>query len=511
MSKALDRLEQRILVFSVFFLSLCGIIYELVLGSLATYLLGNPVQQYSITIGFFLSSMGLGSYLSRYLNDNILRNFITIEAILGFIGGVSVLVLSWLFTFSESFYFLHIFFLIVIGTLMGLEIPLITRILRRYGALKDILSNVLSLDYIGGLAGSLLFPLLLFPVLGRMLTCVIVGAVNVLVAVMIIVKIDYEGKRKTDILAPVLALAVLAALAFNSEALNAIIQKRLYSDDIVFSKRSKYQEIVLTRNASDFRLYIDGSLQFSSTDEYRYHEMLVFPAIAAHPGTSLDVAVLGGGDGLAVREVLKSERVRSVTLIELDPMMVSLARNNPSLARINGASLSRPGVRVITSDAFRYLRQNDISFDIIIADFPDPHDETVSKLYTSEFFRIVARRLRKNGLFVTQSTSPFFAPQAFWCINGTMKTVFNSVVPYHMYVPSFGDWGFNLAMVRGRVPEVDEARAPLSKCRYFTRGTFAHATHFAPDSVTHETAVNNFNRPVLYTYYLKGWKNYVEY
>ncbi|MBP7584316.1 MAG: polyamine aminopropyltransferase, partial [Spirochaetes bacterium] len=125
--------EQRLLLFSVFVLSLCGIIYELVLGSLATYLLGNPVQQYSITIGFFLFSMGLGSWFSRFFVNDLLRTFITVEVTLGVVGGVSVALLSYLFSFETSYYLLHVFFLIAVGTLVGLEIPLITRIMRSYG------------------------------------------------------------------------------------------------------------------------------------------------------------------------------------------------------------------------------------------------------------------------------------------------------------------------------------------------------------------------------------------
>lgn len=499
--------EQRILLFSVFFLSMCGIIYELVLGSLATYLLGNPVQQYSITIGFFLSSMGIGSYLSRYLTRNILGNFIAIEAALGFVGGVSVIVLSYLFSFSPTYYALHVFFLIIIGTLVGLEIPLVTRILKRYGALKDILSNVLTLDFIGGLAGSLMFPLVLFPFLGRMLTSILVGAVNICVAIVIIIRLEYEGKRKTHLIAPAALLLFLALLTAVSGQIDNVLQKRLYYDDIVFSRRSHFQEIVLTRNDNDFRLYLDGSLQFSSIDEYRYHEMLVFPPLMLSPGIQKRVLVLGGGDGLAVRELLKYPGA-FITLIELDPAMIDLARHDSSLKMLNGDSLDDPRVRVVAGDAYAYLLGCSEKYDAIIADFPDPHDETISKLYTVEFFTIARDALAKGGVFVTQSTSPFFAREAFWCINATMKKAFRFVVPYHVYVPSFGDWGFNMAFDEPR----DVAMIPESVpgLRYFTRESFSQAMHFPADSTGTETEVNTFNRPVLYTYYIKGWKYYTD-
>ena len=144
-----------------------------------------------------------------------------------------------------------------------------------------------------------------------------------------------------------------------------------------FRSRSHFQEIVLTRNDDDFRLYLDGSLQFSSVDEYRYHEMLVFPPLALHTSAVKKVLVLGGGDGLAVREILKCGDVAAVTLVELDPAMIDLAKKNSSLRRLNGDSLRDPRVSVVVGDAYAYLIDNKKKYDVIIADFPDPHDETI--------------------------------------------------------------------------------------------------------------------------------------
>lgn len=505
MKNILNRNEQRILLFSVFILSLCGIIYELVLGSLASYLLGNPIQQYSITIGVFLSSMGLGSYLSRFFEKDLLRTFVRVEILLGLTGGLSVIILNYLFSFSASFYALHIFFLTVIGTLVGLEIPLLTRILKSYGALKDILSSVLTLDYIGGLAGSLLFPLLLFPYAGRFLTSLVVGMMNIAVAIFVVVKIRGYGKRGREIFFAVISFFILMALALSSDWINAILQKKMFYDDIVFSKRSKYQEIVLTRSGDDFRLYLDGSLQFSTSDEYRYHEMLVYPTILSSKGEALRVLVMGGGDGLAVREILKFSSVESVTLVELDGFMADLAKNNSTLKVINCGSLSDRRVEVIIGDAYDYLIKNRSAFDVIIADFTDPHDETISKLYTAEFFRLVKRSLNTGGIFVTQSTSPLFAREAFWCINKTMGGVFSFVYPYHAFIPTFGDWGFNIASDT-QIDFSDDGMERV-KGRFYSRENLIASAVFPGDSERVDTEVNTFNKPVLYRYYLKGWKN----
>lgn len=505
MKNILNKNEQRILLFSVFILSLCGIIYELVLGSLASYLLGNPVQQYSITIGVFLSSMGLGSYLSRFFEKDLLRTFVRVEITLGLVGGVSVIILNYLFSFSASFYALNVFFLTIIGTLVGLEIPLLTRILKSYGALKDIISSVLTLDYIGGLAGSLLFPLILFPYAGRFLTSLLVGMMNIAVAVFVISKIkDYRERRK-DITFALISLLILIVLSLNSDWINAILQKKMFYDDIVFSKRSKYQEIVLTRSGDDFRLYLDGSLQFSTSDEYRYHEMLVYPAILSSQTDSSRILVMGGGDGLAVRELLKFNFVQSITLVELDGFMADLAKNNSTLKMINGNSLLNPKVEVIIGDAYDYLINNRHGFDVIIADFTDPHDETISKLYTVEFFRLVKKSLKPGGIFVTQSTSSLFAREAFWCINKTMSAAFKNVYPYHAFIPTFGDWGFNMAS--DSPLDNNNERMNSFRGRFYSRDNLIASTVFPEDSSKIDTEINTFNKPVLYKYYLKGWKN----
>ncbi len=498
------RAEQRLLLFSIFIISLCGITYELVLGSLATYLLGNPVMQYSITIGFFLSTMGLGSYLSRFIVRDVLRTFIMIEVALGLAGGLSVLTINYFFSFTFSFYLLHVLFVSIIGILVGFEIPLLARHMKRYGPFKNVISNVLSIDYLGGLAGSLLFPLLLFPFLGRFLASILIGIFNIAVAVALVVGVAYPGKKRSDILLPLIAVLMLAACAFLSGEIDHILQKRLYADDIVFSRRSKYQEIVLTRNEDDFRLYLDGSLQFSTYDEYRYHEMLVFPALAQCRAAEKRVLVLGGGDGLAVREILKHQGVRSVILVELDPEMVHLARGNASFRKINGDSLRDPRVRVVVCDAYEYLTRSGTLSDLVVADFSDPHDETISKLYTVEFFRLVKRTLAPGGIFVCQSTSPLFAREAFWCINKSMRQVFPYVVPYHIYVPTFGDWGFNLASTGG----LDYSRPDegIPAARYFSSESFKQSLYFPADCKAIDTRINTFDRPVLYSYYLKGWK-----
>jgi len=505
MNHSHSRAEQRVLLFSIFVVSLCAIIYELVLGSLASYLLGNPVAQYSITIGFFLSSMGLGSFLSRYVTKNLVRTFIYIEFLLGLVGGFSVLLLNYIYSITPLYFVYHVLFLVLIGTLVGMEIPILTRILREYGSLKSVISNVLSIDYIGGLAGSLLFPLILFPLVGRFATCAITGIANIVVAIIVIVKVKYEGKRGVETIIPVIGIIVLSTALFFSGVISKFLQSRLYTDDVILSKRTKYQEIVLTRSGEDFRLFLDGSIQFSTTDEYRYHEMLVHPAITMCGNTSINVLVMGGGDGMAVREALKHDNVKSVTLVELDPQMIKLATENQSFVSVNGNSLADPRVKVVVGDAYKFITEKHGKFDVIIADFSDPHDETISKLYTREFYILIKKILSDGGIFVTQSTSPLAAREAYWCINNTLRSVFSGTVPYHVYVPSFGDWGFVIASDKRilSAKDIDD-----EKIRFYSADEFRTEMRFQPDSEYIETKINTFDRPLLYQYYLHGWKNY---
>lgn len=494
-------------MFSVFVLSLCGIIYELILGSLASYLVGNPVLQYSITIGFFLSSMGLGSYLSRYFNKNLIFTFIIIEIILGLVGGISVLIIYYYFSLSSIFYYLHIFFLVFIGTLVGLEIPLITRVLKQYGDLKDIIANVLTLDYIGGLVGSLAFPLLLYPFLGRLATSFVTGILNTVVAMILVFTFIPVKDIKKVIWFPVIAIIIMITMLSYHNALEHGLEQRLYEDDIVFSKRSKFQKIVLTRHRNDFRLYLDGSLQFSSSDEYRYHEMLILPGIFCAKRPIKDVLIMGGGDGLAVKNLVSFSFIQSIDLVELDPEMIHLARQHASLSTLNNHSLRDPRVKIYIMDAFQYIRQTPKKYDFIIADFPDPHDEMIAKLYSREMYHFIQKRMHPNSVFVTQSTSPLFAGEAFWNIHFTMKEVFHEVIPYHVFIPSFGEWGFNIASFKKC--EIDKIRLKQKEkeFRYFSQKTWERALIFAKDEINSKKYVTSFNSPRVFQDYLKGWQS----
>jgi spermidine synthase len=300
------------------------------------------------------------------------------------------------------------------------------------------------------------------------------------------------------------AVAVLAALGvglWGAERVTTLAEENLYADEVIFARDTRYQRVVLTAWKDDLRLFLNGHLQFSSRDEYRYHEALVHPGLAALPGARR-VLVLGGGDGLAAREVLRYPGVREVVLVDLDAEVTGLFARHPRLRTLNGGSLTDPRVRVVNADAFRWLEDNGDLFDFVVVDFPDPSNYAVGKLYTVAFYELLKRHLRPGGLFAVQSTSPLFARQTYWGVVATLRAARLGAWPYHLYVPSFGEWGFVLA---GDAPNyAPPARLPAG-LRYLTLGELGALFRFAPDMAEVPAAPNRLNDQALVRTYEAEW------
>ena len=437
------------LLASVFVIAACGLLYELAAGTLASYLLGDSVLQFSTIIGSYLFAMGIGSWLSRWIVRQLPAQFLRIELLVALVGGslpaVLFLASAWV---PGAFHFLLYVMVVAVGILVGLEIPLVMRILQRDLVLKDLVSQVLTFDYLGALAVSLAFPLLLVPHLGLVRTGLLFGFLNAAVAVWALWLFRHElAHRGRHARACALTLAALAAGFAGANHITTLAEDRLYQDRVVFAASSPYQRIVVTSGRSGRRLFLNGNLQFAERDEYRYHEALVHPAMAAH-GAPKKVAVLGGGDGMAVREILKYPSVESVTLVELDANMTRLFSQDQALARLNGGALRSPKVKVVNTDAFGWLQQGDDMFDVIVVDFPDPTNFAIGKLYTESFYSLLGQRLSASGYAVVQTTSPLVARHSFWTVVQTVESTGLTATPYHAHVPSFGEWGYILASRR---------------------------------------------------------------
>jgi spermidine synthase len=399
---------------------------------------------------------------------------------------------------------------VVVGVLVGCEIPLLLTLMQRVRRQQAgvAVADLLAADYLGAVVAGLAFPLLALPLLGQIQAALAVGMINALAGLLVLWLFRPAiGTRRAGLLAGV-PLAVAAVLGLGSTAAGAFevtARQRLYDDPIVHAERTRYQEIVLTRSArgNDLRLFLNGDLQFSSKDEYRYHEALVHPALA---GPRRSVLVLGGGDGLALREVLRYPDVRRVVQVELDPAMLDLARRNDRLRRLNAGSLDDPRVEIRTADAFAWLRTQRERFDAIVVDLPDPDDAGLAKLYSVEMYAGLRRRaLRPGGRIVVQAGSPYFAPDAYWSIAASLREAGLAPRPYHVDVPSFGDWGFLLAAAGGP-PGL--GLAPPAPLRSLDHPTLRAAATFPPDRGPVPAAASTLNRPRILDYQRRGWQDY---
>lgn len=494
------------LLFSVFVIASCGLAYELIAGALSSYLIGDSVTQFSTVIGAYLFAMGVGSWLSKYIVRDLIGRFIQIELMVGLVGGFSAvglfLVFAWL---SAPFKLVLYAAVVLVGILVGLEIPLVMRILKRDLAFKDLVSQVLTFDYLGALLVSILFPLVLAPQLGMVRTGLLFGLMNAAVALWALWLFRAQlGARQALAVQCGATLLLLTGGFAAAGHLTSLAEAHLYADEIVHTQTTPYQRIVITRWRDDLRLFLNNNLQFSSHDEYRYHEALVHPGLASLPGAR-KVLVLGGGDGLAVREILKYPQVDSVTLVDLDPAMTELFSTSPALVALNGGSLKSPKVRVINADALQWLEDNRDFYDFVVVDFPDPNNFALGKLYTAAFYRLLEKRLSARGLLVVQSTSPLYARQSFWCVVNTLESVGLKTAPYHALVPSFGEWGYILA---GRDRYEPPTAYPVPT-RFLTAETTPSLFRFPADMDRVPAEVNRLNNQVLVRYFEEEWRRVI--
>ena len=494
------------LIVAVFVVASCGLAYELIAGALASYLLGESVLRFSTIIGAYLFAMGIGSHLSKYVDEKVvLARFIDIELMVGLLGGLSACALFLIYAWAGSPFRVSLYAIVLlIGVLVGMEIPLVMRLLhQRKQAFEALVSKVLTFDYLGALAVSLLFPLVFAPLLGLARTAVVFGLLNAGIGLWVTHRYRAElPQARALMLRGWIVLAILLAALAWAQKLTDAAEAGLYGDVIVHQETTPFQRIVLTRWQDDTRLYLNGNLQFSTRDEYRYHEALVHPALAALPHAKR-VLVLGGGDGLAVREVLKYPQVEQVTLVELDPAMTRLFRDTDDLAALNAYALRDARVRTVNTDAAQWLETAPgPGWDLIVADFPDPSHYALGKLYAVPIYRLMTRHLAPGGLIVVQSTSPWYAPRAYWCVDATLREAGLHTAPYHASVPSFGDWGFIIA---GRDAGYRPPLALPAGLRHLDAPTLAQMFDFPPDMRAPAVEPNRLNTQMLVHYFEEDW------
>ncbi|MEU0237874.1 polyamine aminopropyltransferase [Nocardiopsis sp. NPDC006198] len=505
------RAARFLVLLAVFICAACGLVYELALVAIGSYLLGNTITQASVVLSVMVFAMGVGSLLSKRFQASPAVSFAVIEGLLSLVGGLSVLLLYGAFAWFSAYQPALVVLSFVIGLLIGMEIPLLMTLIQRIRRQEasEAVADLFAADYVGGLIGGLAFPFLLLPLLGLPRGALVVGALNAVVGVAVVLWLFRSELTRRAYAGLGLGLAAIIAvlgLAYvYADRFEVDARQALYRDPIVHAERSEYQEIVLTRSldGEDVRMFLNGSLQFSTLDEYRYHESLIHPAMDGPHG---NVLVLGGGDGLALREVLAYDDVSSVTLVDLDPAVIELASTDPVITELNGDSFEDPRVEVVNTDAFQWLRENGEGFDVVVADLPDGDDTSTSKLYSVEFYSLLRHALADDGRLVVQAGSPFFAPDAFWSVDRSLEEAGFSTTPYNVDVPSFGNWGFYLAAV-GPAPELDvpDDAPPL---RFLDEPLLDAAQVFPRDRRGSDAEESTLMHPRVMAYHQGAWRGY---
>ncbi|WP_328537594.1 polyamine aminopropyltransferase [Streptomyces sp. NBC_00344] len=443
---------------TVFVCAACGLVYELELVALASYLIGDSVTQASVVLSVMVFAMGIGSLLAKRLRLRAAVGFGLIEAALALVGGCSALVLYAAFAWGGGSRYALVGFSLMIGVLIGAEIPLLMTLIQRVsrqdpgGAVADLFAA----DYVGALAGGLAFPFFLLPLLGQLTGALLTGTVNAVAGGALVLWLFREDLTRRGrwwlIAVNVLVLAVLATATALAGDFELAARRAVYGPHVRVTVRTGVQEIVLTRSPrGTVDLFLNGRLRVDGRDERRYHKALVAPAMS---GPHRRVLILGGGDGLAAAEAMKHRGVASVTVVELDPGVERLARTDPGLSALNGHAYRDPRLHVITADAFTWLRSPRQRYDVIISDLPDPGITPSTKFYSEEFYGLAARVLAPGGRLAVHAGPVETRPDSFWTVEETIRTAGLRTLPYRAAGPAArpgptratpGDWGFVLA------------------------------------------------------------------
>lgn len=494
-----------LLLISVAVCAASGLVYELALLTLATSLNGGGVVETSLIVAGYVAALGFGAFCVQPLLRWPAQTFLAVETVLGLAGGTSALLLYIFFANIGQSVTVLVMATAVSGILVGAEVPLLMTLIQQgrtadARAAGEQVATLNAADYFGALVGGLAWPFLLLPALGLVRGTLAAGLLNIAAALFIaLVLLRTLLSARTfwiQSAALVCAATALITLLIRSEGIVETARQALYADPVVFSQQSAYQDIVVTQRGTDRRLFLNGGLQYSSRDEHRYTESLVHPAV---PENARNALIIGGGDGLAARDLLRYPDL-AITQVELDPAVIEVARHQ--LRADNLGALDDPRVTVLIDDAFTWLRSGGHpSYDTVIIDLPDPDSATLARLYSTEFYGMALRTLNPGGRMVVQASSAYSTPEVFWRVNATVRDAgCEHTIPYHTHVPTFGDWGFvlcaNEATLRADAPEL----------RYLDQDVLDAATVFGKDNRPLNLEPSTLEHPRIVDDLRKGYR-----
>jgi len=522
----------------MFFTGACGLIYEYVMSSLSTFILGNSIEQFSLIIGIMMFMMAVAGWVQTQFTDkNLIEKFIIIEILLALVGGFAPIITYYAYSQINNHFMLIMYISIIsIGFLIGLEIPLATRINEIYvKSLKKNIATVWAFDYVGSLIGAFVFALFLIKTFAITQTAILIALINFFVGLITYLFFSNYIKLNHKIIIPTLIITftLLTAGLLNQSSFDEKLEQSLYKDKIIYAQSSKYQRLIMTHNnaLNDYRLYINGNLQFSSIDEKRYHELLVHPAMKLAKSHN-EILILGGGDGLALREINKYNDTKQITLVDIDPEMIKVAKNNPIFQKLNNNSFNNSKIIettfllnelkntskinnlseiiIYTTDATKFIDIDKKKYDIIIIDLPDPSTIELTKLYSLEFYQKLYNSLNDKGIIVIQSTSPFYAKKTYLSIDKTLQAAKFITIPYRHNIPSFGEWGWIMAFKETNLETFENAKNLKSfqiKTNYLTPGIFKGSLEFEKNFFNQKVNINSLLKPSILTYYIdESWQ-----
>ncbi len=535
----------------------CGLIYEYIFSHYAGRVLGSVETVLYSIIGIMIVSMGVGSFwAARFKNPflalSIIESLIAVLAV----GGIYIISGTYslayelpkiiadtyqlaqetppkggLIKFAEQLLTSSAYIMAgVIGVLIGMEIPLIARIRQAFYAehLKHNAGTIYGADYIGAGIGAFLWVAIMIK-MEIATSMAIVASVNVFSGLMFIIVFRRHISRLKLVLFVQAASSVFiffgASFVGNWQT---ALEESLYSKPIVASANTEHQRFVITRGREPYTgknvydLYLNGYLQFSQQDEHIYHSMLVYPAMELASKQD-NILIIGGGDGLGLRDVLKFP-VKAVTLVDLDEGLVNYfkekgAKEKDPFLELNEYSFNDPRVELIYADAYKTVHEMMAAgrtFDVIIADLPDPTHPDLNKLYSKPFYMALRNILSDGGALSVQSTSPYYAKPAFHSIKKTIEAAgYGNTVQYHQNVPSFGQWGWTVATksgadIKSRIAEIDQFSVPH---KWLTPELMKASFEFSKNYYTgYETIrVNELGSGVLHQYYQEAWAEQTNY
>jgi spermidine synthase len=439
-------------------LAFCSIVYELLLSNTLAIVTGNYIWWQALTIGVYVGGLGLGAYFSDRLKDTY-GSLINIELGLSFLGAICVVYVYLfhgaykyadnLFFFTSDFYSSYylqnlfllkiVFFICIqgltlaIGLLSGFEIPLLMKIAEeRLGQSEDGEHQILGINYLGTLLGTICFSYFLLPKLDVIKTSVVVALLNLLVCIYCFVKFA-KGKQSVYVVLITIVFGFLSAIGLNEQSITQRYLKIFYYlpkilaqnntdlDDLIRKvdnfkpiERSKslyqyvdifsYPTIENNKVLDSTILTLDTNFQFNTSTEFYYHQAFAHVSILMNKKVPKKILLLGGGDGLLLRELLKYPEIESIKHIELDQKMIDLAKTR--FAELNKHSLDDPRVHSEINDGFYYVRNTIDKYDAIFIDFPYPNSYDLARLYSLEFYTYIKRTLNPNGFLILDA--PFY-------------------------------------------------------------------------------------------------------